>query len=178
MTAVINRGGPSRPTGPKRPPPESAAISGPLGRWSIRRKPNYCRWARRRWLRRQRRVAGPPALRAAKESFDALGFDGLAEIARQELRASREPSIRRTPDARDRLTPHELQIAQMAAQGTSNHEIGQQLYISHRFRSRGRVARCRDALGSGDPRRLRREPACAQTRRRLRPLQACLIQIG
>jgi DNA-binding CsgD family transcriptional regulator len=86
-----------------------------------------------RWLRRQRRVAySRPALRAAKESFDALGFDGLAEIARQELRASGEPSIRRTPDAGDRLTPHELQIAQLAAKGMSNREIGQQLYISHR----------------------------------------------
>jgi DNA-binding CsgD family transcriptional regulator len=86
-----------------------------------------------RWLRRQRRVADSrPALRAAKESFDALGFDGLAEIARQELRASGEPSIRRTHDARDRLTPHELQIAQLAAHGMSNREIGHQLYISHR----------------------------------------------
>jgi DNA-binding CsgD family transcriptional regulator len=86
-----------------------------------------------RWLRRQRRVAESRApLRAARESFDALAFDGLAETARQELRASGETSGRRTPDARDQLTPQELQIAQLAATGLSNREIGQRLYLSHR----------------------------------------------
>jgi DNA-binding CsgD family transcriptional regulator len=86
-----------------------------------------------RWLRRRRRVAESRApLRAARESFDALGFAGLAETARQELRTSGESSARRTPDARDRLTPQELQIAQLAASGLSNREIGQQLYLSHR----------------------------------------------
>jgi hypothetical protein len=53
-----------------------------------------------RWLRRQRRVAESRApLRAARENFDALGFHGLSESARQELRASGETSLRRTPDA-------------------------------------------------------------------------------
>jgi DNA-binding CsgD family transcriptional regulator len=86
-----------------------------------------------RWLRRQRRVAESRApLRAARESFDALAFAGLAEIARQELRASGETSIRRTPDARDQLTPQELQIAHLAASGLSNRDIGQRLYLSHR----------------------------------------------
>ena len=86
-----------------------------------------------RWLRRQRRVAESRApLRAARESFDALAFAGLAEIARHELRASGETSIRRTPDARDQLTPQELQIAHLAASGLSNRDIGQRLYLSHR----------------------------------------------
>jgi DNA-binding CsgD family transcriptional regulator len=86
-----------------------------------------------RWLRRQRRVAESRApLRAARNIFDALAFDGLAESARQELRASGEASRRRTPDARDQLTPQEFQIAQLAAEGLSNPEIGQRLYISHR----------------------------------------------
>jgi ATP/maltotriose-dependent transcriptional regulator MalT len=86
-----------------------------------------------RWLRRQRRVAESRApLRAARENFDALAFGGLAEAARQELRASGETSVRRTPDARDRLTPQELQIAQLAASGLSNREIGQRLYLSPR----------------------------------------------
>jgi DNA-binding NarL/FixJ family response regulator len=71
-------------------------------------------------------------IRAARESLDALAFDGLAEIARRELRASGESSIRRTPDARDNLTPQELQIVRMAAEGKSNREIGRQLFISHR----------------------------------------------
>ena len=56
----------------------------------------------------------------------------MAATARGELRASGETSIRRTPDARDQLTPQELQIAEMAATGLSNREIGQRLYLSHR----------------------------------------------
>jgi DNA-binding CsgD family transcriptional regulator len=86
-----------------------------------------------RWLRRQRRVAESRApLRAARDAFDTLAFPGLAEDARRELSASGETSRRRTPGALDQLTPQELQIAQMAADGMSNREIGQQLYISHR----------------------------------------------
>ena len=86
-----------------------------------------------RWLRRQRRIAESRApIRTARESFDALGFHGLSETARRELRASGETSMRRTPDARDQLTSQELQIAEMAATGLSNREIGQKLYLSHR----------------------------------------------
>jgi DNA-binding CsgD family transcriptional regulator len=58
--------------------------------------------------------------------------DGLAAAARQELRAAGETSRRRAPDARDGLTPRELQIAELAARGLSNKEIGQRLYLSHR----------------------------------------------
>ena len=85
------------------------------------------------WLRRQRRVAESRApLRAARELFDALRFSALAERARQELRASGETSRKRTPDAWDQLSPQELQIARMAAEGLTNREIGQKLYLSHR----------------------------------------------
>jgi len=86
-----------------------------------------------RWLRRRRRVAESRApLRAAKASADALAFDGLADSARQELRASGETRRRRAPDVRDQLTSQELQIAQLVAKGLSNREIGQRLYLSHR----------------------------------------------
>ena len=86
-----------------------------------------------RWLRRQRRVGESRApLRAARDGFDALGFDGLAETARDELRASGETSRQRARYARDRLTPQEMQIAHLAADGLSNREIGQRLYLSHR----------------------------------------------
>ncbi|WCB92986.1 hypothetical protein DSM104299_01687 [Baekduia alba] len=85
------------------------------------------------WLRRRRRVAdsrGP--LRAAREAADAIGAVTWGERARQELRATGETSARRVEDARDRLTPQELEIARMAASGMTNRAIGEQLYLSHR----------------------------------------------
>ena len=85
------------------------------------------------WLRRQRRIAesrGP--LRAARDAFQAMGATPLVERASRELRASGESTPKRLPRASDRLTPQELQIAQMAAAGLSNREIGQSLFLSHR----------------------------------------------
>jgi DNA-binding NarL/FixJ family response regulator len=71
-------------------------------------------------------------LRAARQTFDALGTRPWSERARQQLRATGETSRPRTPEARDQLTPQELQIAQMAAEGLSNREIAQMVYLSHR----------------------------------------------
>ncbi len=86
-----------------------------------------------RWLRRQRRIAeSRTPLRDAGDSFVALDCRGLADHARAELRASGETSRPRSPEAWDQLTPQELEIAGLAAQGMSNREIGQRLYISHR----------------------------------------------
>ena len=76
----------------------------------------------------------PPGRRCApaRETFDALGLVPWSERARQQLRATGETSRPRTPHARDQLTPQELQIVQLAAEGMSNREIGQRLYLSHR----------------------------------------------
>ncbi|MEU0793415.1 AAA family ATPase [Amycolatopsis sp. NPDC005961] len=85
------------------------------------------------WLRRQRRVVESRThLRTARETFDALGMTAWAERARGELRGAGESSPNRGPDAREKLTPHELSIAQLAADGLTNREIGQRLYLSHR----------------------------------------------
>jgi ATP/maltotriose-dependent transcriptional regulator MalT len=85
------------------------------------------------WLRRQRRVAeSRQPLRSARDAFDALGAIPWSERARRELRAAGELSGVRRRSALDRLTPQELQIAQLAATGLSNREIGQRLYVSHR----------------------------------------------
>ena len=86
------------------------------------------------WLRRvQRRATDARApLREAAEIFNALGQRAYAERALGELRASGETTRRRVPEAWAELTPQELQIAQLAAQGLSNKEIGEQLYISYR----------------------------------------------
>jgi DNA-binding CsgD family transcriptional regulator len=85
------------------------------------------------WLRRQRRTTESRApLRAARDAFDALSVPPWGERARQELRAAGEASGRRPRGALDVLTAQELQIVQMAAEGLSNREIGQKLYLSHR----------------------------------------------
>jgi DNA-binding CsgD family transcriptional regulator len=108
-----------------------AALDADLARWPVLRA--RLQLAYGAWLRRQRRVAESRApLRAAREAFDALGAIPWGERARQELRASGEASHRHTSQAWDRLSPQELQIAQLAADGLSNREIGQQLYLSHR----------------------------------------------
>jgi DNA-binding CsgD family transcriptional regulator len=85
------------------------------------------------WLRRHKRMTQSRApLREAAETFDALGLVRYAERARRELRASGETVRRRDPSAWAQLSPQELQIAQLAAEGLSNREIGEQLYLSHR----------------------------------------------
>ncbi|MDN3028565.1 LuxR family transcriptional regulator [Streptomyces sp. S.PB5] len=85
------------------------------------------------WLRRRRRDAqARTPLRAARDAFDALGARSLADRARGELRASGEASAEHTPNVRELLNPQELQIALMVAEGLTNREIGERLYLSHR----------------------------------------------
>lgn len=85
------------------------------------------------WLRRQRRSADARApLRQARDIFDALGASPWSDRAREELRAAGEASLRRTAQVWENLTPQELHIAQLAAQGHSNKVIGARLYLSHR----------------------------------------------
>ena len=84
-------------------------------------------------MRRQRRgIESRAPLREAIELFDVLGATRWSDRARQELRASGETLDPRRPDARDKLTAQELQIAQLAARGLSNREIGERLFLSHR----------------------------------------------
>jgi DNA-binding CsgD family transcriptional regulator len=107
------------------------ALGADLDRWPFWR--GRLLLAHGRWLRRHRRVMDSRApLREARDMFDAIGASSWGDQARSELRASGERSRRRVPEARDQLTAQELQIAQLAAQGLSNREIGQRLYLSHR----------------------------------------------
>ena len=112
-----------------------------------------------RWLRRQRRNADSRApLRQAVDLFDQLGATRWSAHASQELRATGEKIGRRSTDGSDHLTAQELQIAGLAAEGLSNREIGERMFLSprtvgsHLYRifpklkitSRGQL---RDALG-------------------------------
>jgi DNA-binding CsgD family transcriptional regulator len=109
----------------------TTALSADLAGWPFIRARTQLAYGA--WLRRHRRAAeSRPHLRAAIETFDALGVIPWSDRARSELRASGETSRSRSLDARDQLTAQELQIAQMAASGLTNREIGQKLYLSHR----------------------------------------------
>jgi DNA-binding CsgD family transcriptional regulator len=119
------------------PDPQTAAarfedaLSADLARWPFQRARLLLAYGR--LLRRERRVADSRnPLRAARDIFDRLGCAAFGDQARRELRASGESSRRRDPSLRDQLTAQELQIAQLAADGLSNREIGQKLFVSPR----------------------------------------------
>ena len=61
-----------------------------------------------------------------------MGMEAFAERARRELVATGETVRKRTAETLDDLTPQELEIAQRAAGGQTNPEIGGQLFLSPR----------------------------------------------
>ncbi|WP_043475482.1 LuxR family transcriptional regulator [Kitasatospora sp. MBT66] len=86
-------------------------------------------------LRRARRpAAARTSLRAAMEVFTALGQRRRALDVAAELRATGERPARpgHTGPERPRLSPQERRIADLAALGLSNREIGRQLDLSPR----------------------------------------------
>lgn len=84
------------------------------------------------WLRReQRRQDARIHLRVAYDRFSDMGAAAFAERARQELAATGATVRKRQFDTHDILTAQEAQIAQLAADGLTNREIGSQLFLSH-----------------------------------------------
>ena len=65
-------------------------------------------------------------------AFETRGATAWADMAQRELRATGETPRRRGPAAWDRLTPQELQISRLVADGQTNREIAAQLYLSPR----------------------------------------------
>ncbi|NDU73784.1 AAA family ATPase [Actinomadura sp. DSM 109109] len=87
------------------------------------------------WLRRARRKAEARRwLQDALEVFERLGMRPWSERARSELTATGAPGRAPKPagGAAAALTPQELQIVRLAAQGLSNRDIAAQLFLSHR----------------------------------------------
>ncbi|MEU4742200.1 LuxR C-terminal-related transcriptional regulator [Actinosynnema sp. NPDC023658] len=85
------------------------------------------------WLRRARRKADARThLRSAAELFERLGATPWAARARTELRATGESRAVPGPDPLGALTPQELQVVRLAAEGLSNRDIGAQLFLSPR----------------------------------------------
>ena len=85
------------------------------------------------WLRREhRRVDAREHLRIAHAMLADMGAEGYAERARRELLATGETVRKRTVETLDELTPQEVQVARLAADGQTNPEIGAQLFLSPR----------------------------------------------
>ncbi|QSB05390.1 helix-turn-helix transcriptional regulator [Natronoglycomyces albus] len=87
------------------------------------------------WLRRQRRPSQARSrLRAAAETFERMQAHPWSQRARSELRAAGDSSAQSRAGAvlQHSLTPQELQVVRLAAQGLTNRDIGGQLFLSPR----------------------------------------------
>ena len=85
------------------------------------------------WLRRERRRHDARVqLGTAHALLSEMGADAFAERAARELRATGEHPRRRTAQATDELTDHELHIARLVATGATSREVGAQLFLSPR----------------------------------------------
>jgi DNA-binding CsgD family transcriptional regulator len=85
------------------------------------------------WLRRKRRMAeAREPLRSALATFEVIGAVGWARQARTGLRAAGERDSAATAAPESLMSAQEMQIARLAAEGLSNREIGQRLYLSPR----------------------------------------------
>jgi DNA-binding CsgD family transcriptional regulator len=104
-----------------------------LGRTRVRAELARAHLLYGEWLRRQhRRVDARQQLRRGYEMLTAMGIDGFAERARRELMATGETVRKRTAETVSELTEQEAEIAQLAAAGQTNPEIGAKLFLSPR----------------------------------------------
>jgi DNA-binding CsgD family transcriptional regulator len=83
-----------------------------------------------RLRRAGRRADARAPLREALDAFDALGAGPWAGRAAAELRATGETVRRRDPSTLDELTPQELRIAVMLAEGATTRQAAASLYLS------------------------------------------------
>jgi DNA-binding CsgD family transcriptional regulator len=84
-----------------------------------------------RLRRAKQRAEAREPLTAALDAFERLGARPWAERVRAELRATGGPAgTRRTSAVAEQLTPHELQIALLVAQGMTNREAAAALFLS------------------------------------------------
>jgi len=93
-----------------------------------RARTELCLGERRR--RAGRRTDAREPLRAALATFDALGAAPWAERASAELKATGETVRRRDAASLDELTPQELRIALLLAEGQTTRQAAAALYLS------------------------------------------------
>ncbi|MFI8339351.1 AAA family ATPase [Streptomyces sp. NPDC085639] len=110
----------------------ASALADPAGhRWPFEHAQTWLEYGE--WLRRQRRIAeARAALIKAREIFEGLGAPHWSERARAELRAA-GVAVESAPCSAFRtLTPQRQRIVRLAAQGLTNREIGERLFLSPR----------------------------------------------
>jgi len=83
-----------------------------------------------RLRRARRRLDARERLRDAHDAFVGLGATAWANRAEAELAATGERSRKRVASTRDNLTPQELVVARLVAQGLTNREVAAQLFLS------------------------------------------------
>ncbi|MEV7010627.1 AAA family ATPase [Streptosporangium sp. NPDC051022] len=101
------------------------------GRWPFERAMVCLDYGR--WLRRRRRpVHARPHLIGALEVFERLSAARWAERARDELRAAGVQRADPAPSTLAELSGQEMRIARLAAQGLSNRQIAEHMFLSPR----------------------------------------------
>lgn len=83
-----------------------------------------------RLRRARRRVDAREQLRSALATFERLGAGPWADQAEAELAATGETARRRDPSTLDDLTPQELQIARLLADGKTTREAAAAIFVS------------------------------------------------
>jgi DNA-binding CsgD family transcriptional regulator len=109
-----------------------AALADPdAGRWPFDLARVHLLYGER--LRRSREAGRSRLhLRAALDAFERLGAAAWADRAAAELAATAAVRQRRGAGQQERLTAQELQVAELAAAGLTNKQIGARLYLSPR----------------------------------------------
>ena len=85
------------------------------------------------WLRRHRRLSDSHThLSRAVQLFESIGATAFAARATRELRAAGSQVRKRSKTASSVLTTQESQIAQLVAQGLTNAEVANRMFLSPR----------------------------------------------
>src|SRR5262249_31447560 len=121
-------------------------------------------------------------LRGALDAFDQLGAEPWAARSAQELRAS-GGTVRTDPAAREELTPQELQVALVVAEGATTREAAARLFLSPKTSSSTSAGRsassectpgrswCRRSLRRRGPHDVHRDPEDAGGRQPVHPIR-------
>lgn len=119
------------PDDAKRAHFEHVLSTSDVGRWPFEHA--RIRLAYGEYLRRVRATGEARVhLGRALDGFRVLGAQPWADRTASELRAAGAATGRAATDEAVSLTPQQLEIAQLAAQGLTNKQIGERLFLSHR----------------------------------------------